>query len=138
MSTLDDVKHEWRQFRDDEPGKRFGNHRERMHQKSRTHAAVTMALGVLLVAGGIVLLFIPGPGIPLIVFGVALVATHSERLSERLDRVEPRLRDGGQRARSWWSELPVAGKVGLVTCAVLVATALLMATWKWVVAAHLL
>ncbi len=136
--ALADFKHEWQQFREDSPGERFCNHRERMKKKSRKHAAVTLSLGVLLLAGGVVLLFIPGPGIPLMVFGLALIATHSKRLSDVLDRTEPRLRDVGKRTLRWWKQSSRAMKAALIVGGIVVASAVLMAMWRWVVSAYLL
>jgi len=49
-------------------------------------------LGILLIAGGIVMLFIPGPGILAIVFGMALVATAWRRLAKWMDIGEVRIR----------------------------------------------
>lgn len=137
-SHLAEVKHEWREFRHDTPGERFHNHRARMQKKSRKHAAVTIALGVLLLAGGFILLFIPGPGLLLIVFGLALVATHSTRLSDLLDRGEPALRRFGRRTVAGWKALPKWNKAALVTGGLVLLSCFLMATWKWVVAAYIL
>src|SRR5262245_13074391 len=83
---LAEVKQEWKRFRDDRPGERFANHRERMKDKPRGHSLLALLFGVALVGGGVVLLFVPGPGSLLIVFGVALIASHSRRLSHLLDR----------------------------------------------------
>jgi membrane-bound metal-dependent hydrolase YbcI (DUF457 family) len=137
-SALADVKQEWRQFRHDEPGERFRNHRQRMKKKSRKHAAVSFALGVLLLAGGVVLLFMPGPGIPLIIFGLSLVATHSKSLSHQLDRVEPALRRTGRRLVRHWKAMPKLNKAAVIIGGLLVLSTFLLATWKWVVAAYIL
>jgi ferric-dicitrate binding protein FerR (iron transport regulator) len=137
-AALAEVKAEWRQFRDDKPGERFCNHRKRMQRKSRKHAAVALALGVLLLAGGVALLFIPGPGLPLIVFGLALVASHSNRLSNLLDRTEPRVRARGRDARSWWRRRSHAERVADVGSTLAIVAVGLMPIWKWVVVAYLL
>lgn len=137
-ATLAEVKEEWRHFRDDSPGERFRNHRERMQKKSRKHAAVALALGVLLLVGGIVLLFFPGPGTPLIIFGLALIASHSEKLSNVLDRTEPRVRERGHELERWWEALSRMQRASIIVIAVAIATAGLMAIWKWVVAAYVL
>ena len=92
MGAFAEVKREWRHFRDDEPGERFCNHRERMKHKPRSHSLIALVVGIVLLAAGVVLLFIPGPGSLFIVFGLAMVASHSERLASRLDRAEPRVR----------------------------------------------
>lgn len=137
-SALADVKQEWRAFVHDEPGKRFVNHRDRMQHKSRSHSAMSLALGVLLLAGGVVLLFIPGPGLLLIVFGLALVATHSSRLSKLLDRTEPRLRRVGRRVARRWSLMSRAAKAAVIGGALLAVAAFLYGTWTWVVSAYVL
>lgn len=137
-SSLAYVKQEWRLFHDDAPGSRFFNHRERMKRKSRTHATVAFALGVLTLVAGVILLFIPGPGTPLVVFGLALVATHSKPMSHALDRAELALRRLGHRVAAGWKALPKWNKAALVTGGLVLFSCFLMATWKWVVAAYLL
>lgn len=127
-ASLAHVKEEWHHFRKDRPGERFRNHRERMKHRSKSHAAVAIGLGVLLLAGGIVLLFIPGPGIPLIIFGVALIGAHSEKLSGALDRAEPALRDKGHDAKRWWKSLPRPRKGLLIAAAGAAVTLALVAT----------
>ena len=97
MSSL---AQQWRSFKNDEPGKRFMHQRERMKQEGRGLAIALVALGILLLAGGFVLLFIPGPGLLLIVFGLALVAGVSSPLARLLDRTEPKLRRFGRRLRA--------------------------------------
>jgi len=92
MGTLAEVKQEWRYFRADAPGTRFGNHRLRMSLRPRWHTWLAGGLGLLAVGVGIILLFIPGPGTLFIGLGLALVSNHSTRLSALLDRSEPRVR----------------------------------------------
>jgi len=109
-----------------------------MMKKSRTHAAVSFALGVLLLTAGFVLLFMPGPGAPLIIFGLALIATHSKRLSDLLDRAEPALRHFGERLATEWKAQPKRNKAALVTSGLVLASLFCIATWKLVVAAYVL
>jgi hypothetical protein len=138
MGALAEVKREWEHFRDDRPGERFGNHRARMQKKPRSHNAAAIGLGVLLLAGGVVLLFMPGPGSPLIVFGLALVGSHSKRFSALLDRAEPQVRRVGRRIERTWNGLSRRGKAGVVVGLTTVAAGGLMFMWKFVVAAYLL
>ena len=135
---LAELRLEWHRFRHDRPGERFRNHNERAQKKSKQHAAVTIALGVLLLAGGVVLLFMPGPGTPLIIFGVALVAAHSKKMSRALDRAEPKVRERGHRLERHWKALPTLQKAAVITGGILLATAGMLAMWNWVVAAYLL
>lgn len=136
-ARLAELKQEWHRFRYDKPGERFRNHNERAQKKSKKHAAVTSALGVLLIAGGVVLLFIPGPGTPLILFGVALIAAHSKKMSGALDRAEPRVRERSQRIERHWKALPRLQQAAVITGGILLVTAGMLAMWTWVVAGYL-
>jgi hypothetical protein len=138
MNALAEVKQEWKHFRDDRPGERFSKHRERMKQKPRSHNAVALGLGVLLVVGGGVLLFMPGPGSLLIVFGLGLIASHSRRLAGVLDRAEPRARSVGRRVKRTWRRLSQRGKVGVVVGLAAVAAGGMLFMWRFVVSAYLL
>jgi hypothetical protein len=98
-NALAQVKDEWRAFKKDEPGDRFTNHYDRMKLRPRWFRAASVFASVLLLAIGIVLCFIPGPGTPLIVFGLALLGAHWHWLAEKLDKAEPRLRAWYQRQK---------------------------------------
>ena len=93
----------WRSFRHDEPGQRFENHYQRMRQQgSRVGAIGRVAAGLVLIAAGIVMLFIPGPGIIVMLFGFGLLGGESKAIARRMDRVEPALRERVRRAKRWW------------------------------------
>lgn len=84
---------EWRAFRDDSPGERFEHHHERMrHQGTRAGAIARIAAGIVLLLGGILLLFIPGPGLLVMLFGLGLVGGESRTIARALDRGEPPVR----------------------------------------------
>jgi len=51
-----------------------------------------------LAAAGIVFLVVPGPGIPILAAGLALIAQESAVVARLLDRTEIRL-------RRWWKQL---------------------------------
>jgi hypothetical protein len=138
MGALAEVKQEWKSFKHDEPGARFRNHRERMKEKPRGHSVVAIAIGVLLVAGGVVLLFMPGPGSLLIVFGVALIASHSKKLSAIMDRAEPKLRRLARRGKHKWQAMHGRAKLGIILALGLLAVAAGLGAWKFVVSAYLL
>jgi ferric-dicitrate binding protein FerR (iron transport regulator) len=138
MGALAEVKQEWQHFKDDAPGERFRKHRDRMKQKSKKHSAVAIGLGVLLLAGGVVLLFMPGPGLLFIVFGVALVGSHSKKLSDLMDRSEPKLRRAGRRTKHRWEALPGRAKLGVIIGMASLAAAACLFMWKFVVSAYLL
>lgn len=92
----------WQAFKNDEPGTRFRRQRERMKSNGRGLTIALVVLGSLLLAGGVVLLFIPGPGLLLIVFGLALIAGVSRRLARWMDRAESRISTVIRKLRSRW------------------------------------
>ncbi len=90
------VAHAWHRFRDAPPGQRFRAHYEHVQRESRAARAAHIVIGVLLIAAGIVMLFIPGPGILAILFGLAMIGGISRRIAERMDH-------GETRVRGWWA-----------------------------------
>ena len=136
--ALAHVKQEWKLFKHDPPGPRFCNHRERMKHRSRTHGVIAVAIGIVLLAGGFVLLFMPGPGIPLIVFGLALIAAHSQRLSGFLDTGECRLRRLGRHTKARWVAMSGASRVSVIVAIGAVVGAAMMVMWKFVVSTYVL
>jgi hypothetical protein len=99
---LDELRRQWRDFRDDEPGRRFQNQRARAREGSPAMRIARLTVGLALLAGGVVLLFVPGPGLLLLVFGAALVAGESKTVASWLDRAEPPLRRAARRLAAWW------------------------------------
>jgi hypothetical protein len=98
---LSRLKKNWRVFERAKPGTRF----ERLHEAREGSGASRIGatvLGIALIAGGVVLLFVPGPGLLLIAFGAGLLAQESLWLAKRLDRIELLLRRLYRRARSTW------------------------------------
>jgi hypothetical protein len=82
------------EFRKSSPGRRFQDHYRRK-QASRGGAVwrcAVMAGGVVLFLIGLFFLAVPGPGIPIVLAGAALLAQQSRATAELLDRAEVRLR----------------------------------------------
>jgi len=138
MGALAEVKQEWRLFRDDTAGERFSNHRKRMEHRPRGHSLIAVGVGVVLIVAGIVMLFTPGPGSVAIVFGFALIASHSKRMSGVMDRAEPKLRELAHRISRKWKAAPRGAKLCVMLGAAALAGAGLLFTWRFVVAAYLL
>ncbi|MDB4961408.1 MAG: hypothetical protein JWP01_1407 [Myxococcales bacterium] len=130
MAALAEMKMQWREFKHDRPGERFCNQRRRMKNGSKALMVAQVALGVLLVSGGVLLLFIPGPGLLFIVFGLALIAGLSNKLAALMDRMEPKVRRGARALKRWWSELHVVGKIGLGLVAATGAAAFFYAMYR--------
>ena len=81
----------WHQLRDAEPGHRFREQHERTQSRPTAVKLALGAAGCILIAGGIAMLFIPGPGLLTIALGLAFVASRSYRLAAALDRGEQRV-----------------------------------------------
>jgi Flp pilus assembly protein TadB len=105
-SVRDLLRREWDAFRRDSAGERFRHHEERLRQPEYTVLRrLALVFGPVLIAVGVVLLFIPGPGLVFIVLGLALLCGRWRWLARQLDRAEPPVR---RRARSWrdrWRKL---------------------------------
>jgi hypothetical protein len=129
-SALGGIKQEWRRFRDDPPGQRFRNHNERVSHQSPVLVAARLVAGLVLVAIGIVLLFIPGPGTILIAFGLGVLAGRSKRLAGWLDRAEPVVRRWLDSARRRWKRLPRIAHVAIVVGALAAAGGAAYLAWS--------
>jgi hypothetical protein len=91
---LKDLKQSWRRFKAGLPGRRF-QQQFRQRRRFRSGAArksLFMAIGILLAAAGIFLLFVPGPGIIILLIGAVLIAQQSSLAARAFDRIEIRLR----------------------------------------------
>jgi hypothetical protein len=122
MSIRSKLHHQWQEFKNDEPGKRFENQHDRMKKESRGLLIAQTLIGALLLAGGIVLLFIPGPGLLVMVFGLALIAGISRPLAKLLDRGEPPVRRAGHRAKVWWQHASRGAHASIIALAVVLAS----------------
>ena len=83
-----------------QPGRRFQERYRRMHSKKDGvwKRCAFFAAGIVLTLVGVFFLAVPGPGIPILVIGLALIAQESKTLARVLDRTEVRL-------RRWWKKL---------------------------------
>jgi len=123
---------EWRAFKDDQPGDRFENHHDRMRREgTRAGAIARVVLGVVLTLGGIALLFIPGPGLLVILFGMGLLGGQSKTLARALDRVEPPVRRGARRLVRAFKRRSRATQVMIVAIAALIAAAAAYGLYRW-------
>jgi hypothetical protein len=76
------------------PGRRFQDRYRRMRAQkgSAWKRCALFIVGIVLTAVGVFFLVVPGPGIPILVVGLALVAQESVTLARLLDRAELKLR----------------------------------------------
>src|SRR5262245_21987361 len=131
MGALAEVKHEWKHFWHDRPGERFRNHRVRMRYRPLHQSMLAVGVGIVLVIIGIAMLFFPGPGSLFILFGLALVGTHSIKIARLLDRGEIAMRRLGQHLEQHWRVLPGRGKLGVLLGVGAGATAAVLAWWQF-------
>lgn len=128
-SILARGRSEWRRFRDDPPGARFQNYHRRLHQHGSNALRVCGILcGVLFVAAGIAMCFLPGPGAITILLGLAMFGGESRRLAGWLDRLEPALRRKAKAAARWWRRRSLLSRGGLIALA-MIATGLATRAW---------
>jgi hypothetical protein len=133
MNALAKLESQWKAFKHDEPGQRFEHQHERMKQNGRALLVGTATLGAILVASGVVLLFIPGPGLLVSVFGLALLAGVSGTLARLLDRAEPVVRRWARRAKHRWSRASMPAKAAIVGVAVALAGVVAYAAYRiWI------
>ena len=98
-------KQRWRELREGRPGKRFQERYERICKErqggSGGRRVVQLGVGLLLLITGIVLLLIPGPGVPLVLVGGALVAERSRPMARAMDRCEVIFRKMLRQVKRW-------------------------------------
>lgn len=114
-------------IRNGRPGRRFrDSHRQAREKSSREGSAWRIGqglLGLLLVLVGIFFMAVPGPGIPILLLGLVLLATISRRAARLLDRAEVYLRLTWDAARTAWQSVSptIRGLLVLLAIAGLVA-----------------
>jgi uncharacterized protein (TIGR02611 family) len=122
---LEGIKQNWHEFRQSEPGHRFQEAHDRRQRKHEGHTdfmkPVLILLGAVLAIGGLVLMPAPGPGMIVVVLGLALIGSVNQTIARLLDKGELRVRALTSWAKQRWKDLPTPGKVvlGVLVAAVL-------------------
>jgi hypothetical protein len=90
----------WDRFAASPPGRRFQERyrRKRESPRGRLARCAAVCAGIVLTLAGIFFLAVPGPGIPILAVGLALIAQESAGTARFLDRTEVRV-------RRWWKQL---------------------------------
>jgi hypothetical protein len=119
---LEEWKKTWQEFERAPAGERF----ERMYRRRKSSGSPAarigmIAAGVLLIAGGIVFLAIPGPGLPILAFGAALIAQQFLFVARALDDVELLLRKLHRKALAFWKKASTAVRAAVVGSAAIIA-----------------
>lgn len=84
----------WDRFVHSPPGRRFQDRYRRMRRRNGSgwKRCALVGGGIVLALVGIFFMAVPGPGIPILAIGLALVAQESAAIARLLDRSELRLR----------------------------------------------
>lgn len=100
----------WKKIRKLPPGERFQSiHRDQKNQ-SRVVKAALLGIALLSFAGGVVLMFIPGPAVLFFALTGALLATQSLWVARQLDHGEVWGRSTAASWRRWWRRRQRAGR----------------------------
>ena len=92
------IKQQWQDLLRSAPGRRFQDryHRLRQRRLSATRRLVSLGLGAAAVLAGLVMLFIPGPGILTMAVGLGLLAEQSLAAARVLDWLELKARQAAK------------------------------------------
>lgn len=115
------------------PGHRFQDRYERAQKQksgSGLRRIVNLSLAAVAFVVGVILLVIPGPGLPIIVVGGALLASESRWAARSMDWAELKLRALAKRARKWWKHLSTPAMVSVVGAAACVVCVGAYAAWR--------
>ena len=86
------LKQRWRRFMTEPSGARFQALHARHHRRTNVvRSVVTFGAGLLLIAVGLVLLVLPGPGLLVGAIGAALLARESKIVARGLDWLDLRV-----------------------------------------------
>jgi uncharacterized protein (TIGR02611 family) len=115
------LKQHWRALKSGRPGRRFQNryerNRETRHDQSLIQKSIQPVVGIILLAAGIVFCVIPGPGLPLVVLGAAVLSERSRVLARALDWTEVKLRSLFAWIKAWWRKSSIVAKNAIILLA---------------------
>lgn len=126
-------KKTWRRLKANNPGQRFQQEFRRRHSAGRSpiQKALLIVGGLLLMAAGFLLLFIPGPGLVFLFVGGFLIAQQSLVAARVLDWSETRLRKLVAWSARAWRRSSVPLKLLVVVVAVVVLGAVGLGVFKF-------
>ena len=129
----EEVKQTWRRFKAGDPGQRFRQEFRRHHSAGRSpiQKALLIVGGLLLMAAGLFLLFIPGPGLVFLFVGGFLIAQQSVVAARVLDWSETRLRKLLAWSLRAWRRSSITLKLLFVVVAVVVLGAVGLGVFKF-------
>jgi hypothetical protein len=115
------VKQQWGELRKGCPGHRFQDRYERSRNAQSGNALqqlLPFVVGAVLIGAGLVFCVIPGPGVPLILVGAALLAERSLFMARALDWVEVKLRALFRQGVAWWRHASKVARHAIILFAI--------------------
>jgi hypothetical protein len=112
------IKEVWYQFQIGCPGKRVQERHKRKSKATSEKASLRRflrpAAGILLIIVGIVLLILPGPGLPFVFLGGFLLAERFLAIAKLMDWLELRIRSVCGSCQKCWIRAPLFIKIMFV------------------------
>jgi len=130
------IKRNWLRLKLTPPGQRFQQQykRRRNAAPGPVQKALLFGGGVLLTGVGIILFFLPGPGVVFVLLGALLIAQQSLRVARALDWSEMRVRKLLLRTLVAWRRFSAPSKILLVGSAAVLAALIGFSAFKFLTA----
>lgn len=116
------LRQKWDEFTQDVPGRRFQDRYERLQRDQGRRGwlvrLVEMLIGLVLVAIGLVLMFMPGPAILFFIVGGGFLAARSHAIARLLDASELAIWRSFRWLKSRWDRASTLSKGGAVVLAI--------------------
>ena len=128
------LKQQWHGLQRSSPGHRFQNrYASARRQRDRVptwQRILQLGLAMVLVAAGVVFVFIPGPAILFFALAGAMLASESRAVARGLDWTELRIRSGWHRVERFWTKLSRGGKITFIGLVAALLAAVGLAAWR--------
>jgi hypothetical protein len=133
MAVLTNLSRTWQAFKRAKPGERFRNaqRNRRRTRKSKWSSVVSIIVGIVVIAIGLVATLTPGPGGLVVVLGAALISRESAVVAKAMDKVEVALRVAGRWCQRFWKRAHWTVKVLLVLVGTAVLAAACYGAWLY-------
>jgi uncharacterized protein (TIGR02611 family) len=125
VEKLKEMKRDWREFTESEPGSRFQDRYRRRQEEEQGHMAkriFLIVLGAIIAVGSLVTAPLPGPGWATVFLGLMILAGELLPAARLLDWLEVRLRKLWQSIQYVWRS-SVLGKALVIVVAIALAAA---------------
>ncbi len=138
LPMINRIKQDWHQFKQSKPGHRFQDHYERRqqgeHGRWSAGKVFNVFLGLVIIAGGIVLLAAPGPGWITVFIGLGFIASEFAPVARLLDWTEVKGRAIAEWAKGLWNRSSLTVKLVIILLTVAGVAALAYGAYSLVFA----